>query len=155
DTGVRGDALAALVACRAPSAVATLWKIADDGQAPGELRLRAVSLVGALGDRALAAALITRFGRWREGAFSDELALALATHAAVVLGHLGDRAAAPALADAAADAAFPSLQAAAVAALGELGDCAPATRRIYDELASSSERSVALAAQRARTACVR
>jgi hypothetical protein len=155
DVAVRGDALAGLVACRAAGVAARLWQVADDRGAPGDLRLRAVALIGALGDRALAPDLATRFARWREAAFSDELALALATHAAVVLGHLGDRSATAGLADAAQDAAFPALQAAAVEALGELGECAAATRKIYDQLATSAERAVVLAAQRARAACAR
>ncbi|HTJ43736.1 MAG TPA: hypothetical protein VL463_16635 [Kofleriaceae bacterium] len=155
DDDVRGDALAALVACHAAGVSDRLFAIADDDRASRGLRVRAIDLTVALGDASLLHGLEDRFARWRGAAFSDDVALDLAVHAAVALGRLGDRGALQALVDAAGDAAFPELQAAAATALGELAPCPPAVRQTLDTLTTSDQRNVALAARRARTRCTR
>jgi hypothetical protein len=156
EVDVRGDALAALVTCKAPGVAARLVAVARDGAAPAPLRYRAVDLAVLLGDRALAAPLLALFGEWRSAALGDETALGLAVRAAVVLGRLGDPKVVPALIDAAGDPAFPDLQAAAATGLGELATACPASARAtLDDLIRSEERSVALAAKRARALCGR
>ena len=156
DPLVRGDALSALVGCGAPGVAARLYAVAQDGKADRELRFRAVDLLGALGDRAQTRPLLGLFGAWRRQAFVDDVALGLAVRAAVVLGRLGDPASAAALVDAAGDPAFPELQAAAASGLGELGPACPTSgRAVLDELVRSEQRSVALAARRARAMCGR
>jgi HEAT repeat protein len=156
DPDVRGDALAALVGCKAPGVATRLLAVARDDRAPTPLRLRVVDLIGALEDRAQVGPLLALFADWRRAATSEDAALGLAVRAAVVLGRLGDIAVVPALLDAAGDAAFPELQAAAATGLGELGaGCPPSARATLDDLARSEERSVALAAKRARALCGR
>jgi hypothetical protein len=156
DIDVRGDALTALVTCKAPGVAARLIAVASDGGAPAALRFRAVDLAVLLGDRGLVGRLLELFGDWRGAALGDETALGLAVRAAVVLGRLGDPKVVPALIDAAGDSSFPELQAAAATGLGELGAACPSgARATLDDLARSEERSVALSAKRARALCGR
>jgi HEAT repeat protein len=52
-------------------------------------------------------------------------------------------------------ASDPVIRAAAATALGELAPCPPAVRQTLDALTTSDQRSVVLAAQRARVKCTR
>ncbi len=154
DVDVRGDALAALVECKAASAPALLAKLWDDSKAPLELRQRAVDLTVALGDRAVAQKLVAKYTQWRGAAIESEAALALAQNAAFAIGRLQAPGAAGALAASLDDAAFPELVAAAAAGLGLLGPaCPPAVRPKLKILSSSDEQQVATAARRAYGVC--
>lgn len=149
---VKLDALTSLVACQAPGIGERLLRLADDGKAALPLRDRALALYAGLpGDLG---ALLTRFERWRSQAFSDETALRLAVRTAGALGDLGDRRAAPPLFDAAQDAAFPELQAAAAAGLGALGKACPKDAiPVLRSLAQSEQHAVAIAARGALQRC--
>ncbi len=155
DLGVRGDALSALVQCRAPGTAERLARLWDDGKAPIALRSRAVLETAALGDPRLGPALIERFARWRGEAVSSAAALELAQSAAAALGRLGPPGAARALVDALDDAAFPEIVQAAALGLGALGTaCPPDARARLAELARSDTPS-APAARRAAAQCGR
>jgi hypothetical protein len=155
DLGVRGDALSALVQCRAPGTAERLVRLWDDGKAPIELRSRAVLETAALGDPRLGAALVEHFARWRGEAVSSAAALELAQSAAAALGRLGPPGAARALLDALDDGAFPEIVQAAALGLGALGPaCPPAARARLAELARSDTPS-APAARRAAAQCGR
>jgi len=165
DVTVRGDALAALVACHAPKIAARLLGIAKDAKAPTALRERAVDLIGALEDPANAAALIEALRKWRGAAFSEQAGLELAQRAAATVGRLGGvaqakgdkktvAAARAALLDAAADPAFFEIQAAAATGLGALGaGCDREARRMLEELTRSDQQAVQTAARHALTRC--
>jgi hypothetical protein len=153
DLGVRGDALSALVQCRAPAVGALLARLWDDARAPLELRLRAVLEATALADPALAAVLVERFTQWRGAVTSSAPALALAQAAAATIGRLAAPGAARALTEALDDAAFPELVEAAALGLGALGPACPAeARRRLAELAHSDDQT-AVAARRAVAQC--
>jgi hypothetical protein len=154
DVGVRGDALVALVACRAPGVAELLAKTWDDGKAPIELRQQAVDLAVTLGDPALAQRLVTQFRRWHGGAMTSTEALALVQNAAYSLGRLRPPGAADALAEALDDSAFPEIVAAAATSLGLLGPACPASLRPKLKiLAASEESQIATAAKRAYAQC--
>lgn len=154
DLGVRGDALAALVECKAPSAPALLAKMWDDGKAPIELRQRAVDLAVTLGDRALAQKLVAKYTQWRGSALESEAALALVQNAAYAIGRLNAPGAANALAAALDDNAFPEIVSSAATGLGLLGRACPASvRPKLKSLASSDDQQVQLAASRAVEVC--
>src|SRR5262249_34994477 len=115
DLGVRGDALSALVQCRAPGTAERLARLWNDAKLPALLRSRAVLEAVPLGDPKLAAALIGQFARWRGEAVSSAAALELAQSAAASIGRLKPPGAADALIDALDDTAFPEIvQAAAL-----------------------------------------
>jgi hypothetical protein len=153
DLGVRGDALSALVACRATGAAALLARIWDDARAPLELRSRAVLEAVALGDPGLAAALVARFTRWRSEALTSPEALALAQAAAASIAQLRAPGAARALRDALDDAAFPEIVQAAALGLGALGPaCPPEAKARLGELARESDQTAA-AARRGAAQC--
>jgi hypothetical protein len=155
DLGVRGDALSALVQCRAPGTAERLARLWDDGKAPIQLRSRAVLEAAALGDPRLGAALIDRLARWRGEAVSSAAALELAQSAATALGRLAPPGAARALLDALDDAAFPEIVQAAALGLGALGPaCPPDARARLAELARS-DAAAAPAAKRAAAQCGR
>jgi hypothetical protein len=155
DLGVRGDALSALVQCRAPGIAERLARLWDDGKAPIELRSRAVLETAALGDPRLGAALIEHLARWRGEAVSSTAALELAQSAAAALGRLGPPGAARALLDALDDGAFPEIVQAAALGLGALGPaCPPDARARLAELARADAPS-APAAKRAAAQCGR
>jgi len=155
DLGVRGDALSALVQCRAPGTAERLARIWDDARAPLELRSRAVLEAVALGDATLAATLVGRFARWRGEAISSVEALALAQSAAASIGRLGPPGAARALADALDDTAFPEIVQAAALGLGALGPaCPPAAKAKLAALARADDQT-AVAAKRAVAQCGR
>lgn len=162
DVGVRADALAALVTCDAPGIADRLLAVAKDGGAPIPLRDRAVDLLGELGDPAVAPALIDLLARWRSAAFSEDAGLVLAQRAAIVVGRLGAVATdakviariVDALLDTAEDGAFPEIQSAGVAGLGELGPrCTQDARALLRELKSSDQPAVKLSAERALATC--
>jgi hypothetical protein len=155
DTGVRGDALSALVQCRAAGIAALLARLWDDRKAPLELRTRAVLDTVALGDPALATALVGRFTRWRSEAIANGDALELAQSAAASIGRLNAPGAARALSEALDDTAFPEIVQAAAVGLGALGAaCPPAARAKLAAIGRSDEPSAA-AARRAAAQCGR
>jgi HEAT repeats len=155
DLGVRGDALSALVQCRAPGTAERLARIWDDARAPLDLRSRAVLEAVALGDATLAATLVGRFTRWRGEAIASAEALALAQSAAASIGRLGPPGAARALADALDDTAFPEIVQAAALALGALGPaCPPAAKAKLAALARADDQT-AVSARRAAAQCGR
>jgi hypothetical protein len=154
DLSVRGDALAGLVECKAPGTAALLATLWDDGNAPLDLRRRAVDLTSQLGDRALAGKLVGKFTQWRGAALESEAALALAQNAAYAIGAANAPGAAQALLAALDDAAFPEIVAAAATGLGLLGPaCPPAARQALEGLRDSDEQQVQIAARRAASIC--
>jgi hypothetical protein len=155
DPAVQGDALSALVRCRAAGVAALLTRLWDDRSAPLELRTRAVLETVALGDPSLAAALVGKLARWRSEAVSKADALALAQNAAATIGRLNAPGAARALIDALDDAAFPEIVQAAAVGLGALGPaCPPAAKAKLSAIARSDDPS-ASAARRAAAQCGR
>lgn len=154
DLGVRTDAIAGLVECKAPGTAALLAKLWDDSEAPLELRRRAVDLTCHLGDRALAAKLTRKLTQWRGGAIESEAALALAQNAAYALGCTGGPGAVEALMAALDDSAYPEIVAAGAAGLGLLGPaCPPAAKKKLEGLRDSDEQQVQIAARRAASVC--
>ena len=135
DVGVRGDALSALVQCRAPGTAERLARIWDNAKLPIELRSRAVLEAVPLGDARLAAALVGKFTRWRAEAVQNAAALQLAQSAAAAIGRLAPPGGAAAL---------------GLAALGPA--CPPAARARLAELARSDSQAAA-AARRAAAQC--
>lgn len=154
DVGVRGDALAGLVECKAPSAPALLEKTWNDANAPLELRQRAIDLAVTLADRALAQKLVAKYTKWRGDATESEKALQLVQNAAYAIGRLRAPGAAEALTAALDDTAFPEIVASAAAGLGLLGPACPATvRPRLEGLARGDEHQIATAAARAYDLC--
>ncbi len=155
DLGVRGEALGALVACRATGIAALLPRVWDDGKAPLELRMRAVGLTVALENPTLAGLLLPRLVRWRGAALESADALALAQSATAALARLAPPGATQALVDGLDDVAFPELVTASALGLELLGPrCPPAARARLQVLARSDE-PYARAAARAAAACGR
>jgi hypothetical protein len=151
---VRGDALAALVECRAASVATLLARTWTDGKAPLALRQRAVDLTVVLGDRALAAQLLTQFATWRGAALESPTALALAQNAANAIGRLAPPGAREALEAGLAEEAFPEIVAASAMGLGLLGPACPATTRAkLQRLARNEERQISVAAAHAAAVC--
>lgn len=156
DLNVRGDALTALVQCKAGGTGELLGKLWDDTKAPLELRRRAVDLTVTLGDAALATKLVGKFTQWRGAALESEQALQLAQNAAYAIGQLDAPGAAAALMAALDDAAFPEIVAAAATGLGLLGaSCPAAAVPKLKALADSDEQQIAAAARRAAAQCGR
>jgi hypothetical protein len=165
DLDVRGDALGALVTCKAPGIAERLFAVARDAKAPTALRERAVDLVGALEDPANVPLLIEALKKWRSAAFSEQAGLVLAQRAAATLGRLGGTAARggdaktataarEALLDAASDPAFFEIQAAAAAGLGELGPaCDRESKKLLEDLKASEQQAVQTAARHALMRC--
>jgi hypothetical protein len=154
DLTVQSDALAGLVECKATGTAALLAKLWDDGNAPLDLRRRAVDLTSQLGDHALAAKLVGKFTQWRGAAIESEAALALAQNAAYSIGAAGAPGAAEALSTALEDSAFPEIVAAAATGLGLLGPACPLTaRKKLEGLRDSDEQQVQIAARRAAIIC--
>jgi hypothetical protein len=154
DLGVRGDALAGLVQCDATGTAALLAKLWDDGNAPLDLRRRAVDLTVQLGDRALAGKLTGKLAQWRGAAIESEAALALAQNAAYAIGAAAAPGAAEALSAALDDSAFPEIVAAAATGLGLLGPaCPPTAKAKLHALRDSEEQQVQIAARRAVSIC--
>ena len=156
DLDARGDALAALVECKAAGVGDLLAKVWDDRKLPVELRERAVDLVVVLGDQAVAARLVRKLDAWRGAALESEDALALAQNAAYAIGRLAPPGAADALLAALDDSAYPEIVAAAATGLGLMGPACPNTARPRLRLlAHSDERQVQTAAARAAAVCGR
>lgn len=153
DIDVRREAIVALVACRAEGVGQHLVDVASDSDMPVPLRQRAISLIGVLGDSALAPAALALLETYRSRAWSDEDAIRLAAAAASSVGKLGKRDGITKLVEIANDASFPELQAAAATALGET--CPGKAKPVFDKLASSPERAVSLAAKAARNKCTK
>jgi hypothetical protein len=154
DFGVRGEALAALVECRAAGIADQLARVWDDRKAPLELRQRAVDLSVPLGDRALAAKLVGRFSSWRGAALESQEALALAQDAAYAIGRLAPPGAAAALTAGLDDAGFPEIVAASATGLGLMGRACPADARVrLQQLAHNDDQQVSAAAARAAAIC--
>ncbi len=145
DADVRRNALSGLVQCRAEGIGSLLIAIAAGRAQPFDVRTHALRLVGQLGDRAMAPALIEQFTALRKRAWSNEESARLAATAAGAMCKLGDRAAIAPLTDAARDSTFPDVQAAALVALGCF--CPPGIDRLARELVESDQRHVSLAAR--------
>ena len=155
EVDVRGDALIALVQCRAPGVDQLLARTWDDGKAPLQLRTQAVGLAVALGDPRLGAILVGKFARWRGAAIESAAAVALAQSAAASIALLDAPGAAQALTDALEDSAFPEIVSAAALALGELGPGCPPTAKAKLEVLARSDEQSATAARRAAAKCGR
>jgi len=154
DEPTRSDALAALVECKAPGTAELLAKVWNSSAAPIDLRQRAVDLAVPLGDRALAARLVTQLDNWRGAALDSEDALALVQSAAYAIGKLAPPGAADALLAALDDAAYPEIVAAAATGLGLMGPACPRTALPkLRQLAHSDERQIQAAAARAAAVC--
>jgi hypothetical protein len=154
DLNVRGDALTALVQCKAGGSAELLAKLWDDTKAPLDLRRRAVDLTVTLGEPALGTKLVGKFTQWRGAALESEQALALAQNAAYAIGQLNPPGAAAALLAALDDAAFPEIVAAAATGLGLLGPSCPAAAvPKLKALSDSDEQQIAAAARRAAAQC--
>ena len=153
DLDVRGDALIALVQCRAPGVAELLPAIWDDSKAPTPLRAQAVGLAVALGDPKLGPVILRKFRSWRGGAIESEAALALAQAAPTAIAGLAPPGAADALIDALDDSAFPEIVRAAAFALGTMGPACPAAaKRKLTQLARSDDQT-AQAARSAAASC--
>ena len=156
DLNVRGDALTALVQCKAGGSAELLAKLWDDTKAPLDLRRRAVDLTVPLGDMGLGSKLVAKFTQWRGAALESEQALALAQNAAYAIGQLNAPGAAAALSSALDDQAFPEIVAAAATGLGLLGaSCPAAAVPKLKALTESDEQQIAAAARRAVAQCGR
>jgi hypothetical protein len=154
DAATRGDALAALVECKAPGTAELLAKVWASTAAPLELRQRAVELAVQLGDRALADRLVTQLDNWRAAALDSEDALALTQSAAYAVGRLAPPRAADVLIAALDDIAYPEIVAAAATGLGLMGPSCPRTAiPKLRQLAHSDERQIQAAAARAAAVC--
>jgi hypothetical protein len=154
DVAVRGDALAALVECKAATAPALLAKLWDDTKAPLELRQRAVDLTVVLGDLTLGRKLVAKYTKWRAAAIDSEPALALTQSAAYAIGRLRVPGAAEALTAALDDNAFPEIVASAAGGLGLLGPACPASvKPKLKALSRSEDAQVNTAASRAYEIC--
>ncbi|MEO8554187.1 MAG: hypothetical protein ABI678_29630, partial [Kofleriaceae bacterium] len=154
ELAVRGDALAALVECKATGTGELLAKTWDNRKQPIELRQRAIDLAVELGDRTLAGKLVGKFTQWRGAAIESADALALAQNAAYAIGRLAPPGTAEALSGALDDGAFPEIVAAAATGLGLMGKACPATARVkLRSLARSEEQQVQLAAGHAAALC--
>lgn len=148
---VRGDALTALVQCKASGVGALLARTWDDGKAPIELRKRAVDLVILLEDRQLAATLIRKLAAWRADAIESRASLELAQSAAGVLGRLNPPGAQDALIAALDDTAFPEIVSSAALALGTLGPaCSQVAKARLTAIARQDDRSSTAARHAAR-----
>ncbi|MGE0395719.1 MAG: HEAT repeat domain-containing protein [Kofleriaceae bacterium] len=154
---VRGDALVALVQCRAQGVTEILAKVWDDTRSPIEIRTRAVALAAMLGDAKLGATLVGKFARWRGEAISagddGEAALSLAVSAAPVIAILDAPGAVQALTEALYDEAFPEIVSAAATALGKLGAKCPASAKAKLVEISKSGGDAARAAELAVSGC--
>lgn len=148
---VQRDSLSALARCQAPGLVDTLLALAQKAKATTPLRLHAISLVPLVAAAADTPRAIALFDELRKQAWGSEQALVLAGAAAVVLGQLGDDRAVAALTAAAKEGSFPTLQSAAVSALGAL--CPAEALPLIKRLQTSPERQVSLAARRATKEC--
>jgi hypothetical protein len=154
EVAVRGEALSALVDCKAAGVGELLAKTWSDSKQPLDLRERAVDLAAPLGDRALADRLAKDFARWRGAALESTAALALAQNAAYAIGRLAAPGAPAALETALADGSFPEIVAASATGLGLLGKACPASSKAkLRDLAHSDDEQISLAATRAAAIC--
>jgi HEAT repeat protein len=152
---VRGDALTALVQCKASGVSVLLAKTWNDGKAPMEIRVRAVSLVEMLGDMELARTLVGKFNTWRGEAISSRAALELAQQAATTIGALNPPGAVDALVSALDDSAFPEIVSAAALGLAAMGKACPASARAKLNVIARSGSQSASAARHAAGRCGR
>ncbi len=154
DLGVRGDALAGLVDCKAAGVADLLTRVWSDSKLPLELRQRAIDLAVPLGDRALGDRLVKELRRWRGAALESAQALALAQNAAYAIGRLAPRGAAEVLEQGLEDGAFPEIVASSATSLGLLGPACPAgAKSKLKQLAHGDDQQVATAAARAAAVC--
>ncbi len=158
DENVRRAALAGLVRCGEPRAGAELVAVARDRSARASLRAYAASLLGPLGDARRAPDLVVLLEEARLEALGSpdpvaaDGALRLAAAAANALGHLADGGGDRALLDAAADGAFPVIQAAAITALARR--CPAGARPVIERAAESGDALVVRAARLAGDRCL-
>jgi hypothetical protein len=151
---VRGEALSALVDCKAAGVADLLVKTWNDGKQPLDLRQRAIDLAAALGDRALGDRLAKDFARWRGAALESSEALALAQNAAYAIGRLDAPGAAGVLETALGDGSFPEIVSASATGLGLLGKSCPASaKKKLADLAQSDDEQIRTAATRAAAIC--
>lgn len=154
ELAVRGDALAALVECKAATAGELLAKTWDNGKQPIPLRQRAIDLSVELGDRTLAAKLVGKYTQWRGAAIESADALALAQNAAYAIGRLAPPGAGDALLGGIEDGAFPEIVAASATGLGLMGKSCPAVARAkLRSLARSEDQQIQIAAAHAAALC--
>ncbi|HEY4242436.1 MAG TPA: HEAT repeat domain-containing protein [Kofleriaceae bacterium] len=153
DVRVRGEALEALVTCRAPGVADVLAYLWDSKKAALDTRTRAVTAAIALEDPSLGAPLVAHFTHWRREAMESPEALTLAQAAAAAIARLHAPGAADALTSALDDTAYPEIVAAAAAALGSLGPACPAAARPKLEALSHGDEQYAVAARTAARAC--
>jgi HEAT repeat protein len=146
---VRRAALAGIVKCDAAHAPDVLAGVAGNKRLPPGLRAYATSLLGQLPGQGPRLAQILEDAR-RE-TFASEDAIDVAAAAAHALGVLKDPSGARALLDAAEDPTFPVLQAAAVAALGEV--CPPEAHAVFEKAAQLDDALVTRAARLAIEKC--
>jgi hypothetical protein len=150
---VRGDALTALVQCKASGVRELLQKTWNDGKTPVEIRVRAVSLAETLGDPELARVLVGQFNTWRGEAISSRPALDLAQQAATTIGALHAPGAAEALVSALDDSAFPEIVSASALGLAAMGKACPARAREKLNVIARSSSQAASAARHAAGRC--
>jgi hypothetical protein len=154
ELSVRGDALTALVDCKAAGTGELLVRTWSDSKQPLELRRRAIDLSVSLEDRALGERIAKDFARWRGAALESQDALALAQNAAYAIGRLAAPGADKALEAGIADGSFPEIVAASATGLGLLGKACPASAKAkLKDLAKSDEEQIATAAGRAAAIC--
>jgi HEAT repeat protein len=151
DLAVRRTALGAIAGCKLPGAADDLFAVAGDVRAPTALRRYAITLLGASGDKAQATRLLELFRNTRRSSFSSEEEMHVAETAAHALGVLGDRSAVPLLVESASDHTLPSLQAGAIAGLGEM--CPPQARQAIANALASSDPGVAAISRRVKLKC--
>jgi HEAT repeat protein len=151
ETKVRIAVLSELFGCKPLELHRILLDAAVSEKQAAEVRTHAIKLAGATGSQEVIPALLELFDRERRGAFDNQDKANRAAAAAAALGKLKARAAIPSLLSATRDEGFPSIQAAAVAALGQL--CPKEATRVFANLITSGQRQVAIAARRARAQC--
>ncbi|MEZ4367174.1 MAG: hypothetical protein R2939_12955 [Kofleriaceae bacterium] len=155
DVTVAGAALASLVQCRADGVARRLIDVAADGERALPLRVRALELVPALGDRAVVLpSLLDLVRGWRRSAFEARAARELARRGLIALGRLGGDGVADELIAALGDGAAPEIAAAAAIGLGAMGPACPATAAaLLADLSTSGSPEVAAAARSALPRC--
>jgi len=152
DVEVQQAGILALLRC-APDTAPEILAIAGDPKQAFAVRSYAVLQVGSSGRQTHAPALVALLDQNRRRAFDSEAAQALAADTATALGRLADPRARDPLLRATEDEAYPSIQAAAAAALGSICD-AHVARRLRT-LAASPQRTVSLAARASLRRCAR
>ncbi len=155
DVKVQTAALGALVSCRVGGLNKLLVRVCGDRGVRYQVRIQAVGFAIGAKDRALVPQLLACFDQARSEMLGSEDpdAPQLAAALAGGLGGLGDERVVDPLMRAAADSAFPEVQAGAVAGLGKM--CPRDARDLVRELMESPQESVKRAARGAFARCYR